>query len=606
MLRTGDGGARRGPLAREVERILAGAHEFTELRLLGALRSGAVRLPTRDADDGRAAARRRRRAPRRPGWGLRPTRRPGAARRRRSRRWTAGSGTPSTRCWAGRRRTRAGWSCAAARGSWPALASAPVSRGRPVSRDTRPSVYPDNVGRQATFRASMVRRHTRAGTSWRMDGTPGGPVMIARVRARPARPSPTRCGPSGPGATATRSRPSTPPTARWPPAPTRTAGRPASPPRPPPPTARCSTPPPAGAGSRARWTALPRSGPPAGPRWPRASRATSPPRSATSHGPRQLPDPAPRGLTVLLDGVGAVVDALGGRFDPAARRLAGLAAATVPPDPMAAERVDELAVTVAAAGDDREAARAMLGATRRATGRAPAAGGLAGPAHRPPRRGPRGAGPRGRHPGAAPDAVLGAAVTVGLARRSGDADALAATWHRVAPVIAGADVEPLLLDVWGELSVGAALVVPADRDAHRRRRCAPRCVGPDPPGWGVAIEQWWHLERAVVAGDARRGRRRPPPGSPCWPRSTPAGAGPTAPSPGPRCSPAACTRRRWTHGRPGWPRRAALGGRRAVPRRPRRAPPTPPSPGELLGAGRGLRAGDRRAAHDRRAVRARA
>ena len=52
VLRTGDGGARRGPLAREIDRILSGAHEFTELRLLGALRSGSVTLPTRDADDG--------------------------------------------------------------------------------------------------------------------------------------------------------------------------------------------------------------------------------------------------------------------------------------------------------------------------------------------------------------------------------------------------------------------------------------------------------------------------------------------------------------------------------------------------------------------------
>jgi hypothetical protein len=34
------------PLAAEVERILAGAHEFSELRLLSTLRSGAVRLPT--------------------------------------------------------------------------------------------------------------------------------------------------------------------------------------------------------------------------------------------------------------------------------------------------------------------------------------------------------------------------------------------------------------------------------------------------------------------------------------------------------------------------------------------------------------------------------
>ena len=39
-------------LAREIDRILSGAHEFTELRLLGALRSGTVTLPTRDADDG--------------------------------------------------------------------------------------------------------------------------------------------------------------------------------------------------------------------------------------------------------------------------------------------------------------------------------------------------------------------------------------------------------------------------------------------------------------------------------------------------------------------------------------------------------------------------
>ncbi|WP_226369919.1 dynamin family protein [Pseudonocardia oceani] len=39
------GTRREGPLAREVERVLAGAHEFAELRLLGALRSGAVTLP---------------------------------------------------------------------------------------------------------------------------------------------------------------------------------------------------------------------------------------------------------------------------------------------------------------------------------------------------------------------------------------------------------------------------------------------------------------------------------------------------------------------------------------------------------------------------------
>jgi hypothetical protein len=40
---------RTGPLAREIEKVLAGAHEFAELRLLGALRSGTVTLPATDA-----------------------------------------------------------------------------------------------------------------------------------------------------------------------------------------------------------------------------------------------------------------------------------------------------------------------------------------------------------------------------------------------------------------------------------------------------------------------------------------------------------------------------------------------------------------------------
>jgi hypothetical protein len=53
VLRTGDGtGHHQGPLAREIDRVLSGAHEFTELRLLSALRSGSVTLPRRDADDG--------------------------------------------------------------------------------------------------------------------------------------------------------------------------------------------------------------------------------------------------------------------------------------------------------------------------------------------------------------------------------------------------------------------------------------------------------------------------------------------------------------------------------------------------------------------------
>ncbi len=216
---------------------------------------------------------------------------------------------------------------------------------------------------------------------------------------------------------------------------------------------------------------------------------------------RGLPDPAPRGLAVLLDGVDAVVDGLRGHFEPAARRLAGLAAATVPPDPLAVEPWDELAVTaVAASGDDRTA-RAMLGAQddrgsprRRLlaawldlrTGRLAAArDGLARAAGTPVLR---------------RSAVLAAAVTVGLARRSGDDEALAATWHRVAPVMAGADVELLLLDVWGELSVGAALVAPADRDAivEAMRRAVVRAGS---PAWCVAVEQWWHLERAAAVAD---------------------------------------------------------------------------------------------------------
>ncbi len=40
-----------GPLVGDVERILAGAHEFAELRLLSALRSGAVNLPRAELDE---------------------------------------------------------------------------------------------------------------------------------------------------------------------------------------------------------------------------------------------------------------------------------------------------------------------------------------------------------------------------------------------------------------------------------------------------------------------------------------------------------------------------------------------------------------------------
>jgi DNA-binding CsgD family transcriptional regulator len=217
---------------------------------------------------------------------------------------------------------------------------------------------------------------------------------------------------------------------------------------------------------------------------------------------RQLPDPAPRGLTVLLGGAGAVVEAVGGEFDRASRHLAGLAAITVPPDPLAAERWDELAVTVSAAGGGLDAARAVLrGQLGSATGRsgllaawlnlrtghlAEARQALTAASHSPVLR---------------RDALLAAAVTAGLARRSGDAGAVATAWHRVSPVVAGADVEPLLLDVWGELSVVAEQVAPADRDVVVDAMHA-AVVRADSPWWAVAAEQWWRLERAVVAGDA--------------------------------------------------------------------------------------------------------
>jgi DNA-binding NarL/FixJ family response regulator len=216
---------------------------------------------------------------------------------------------------------------------------------------------------------------------------------------------------------------------------------------------------------------------------------------------RNLPDPAPRGLTVLLGGAGAVVEAVSGQFDRASRHLAGLAAATLAPDPMAAERFDELAVTVTAAGGELDAARAVL-------------------------RGAAAPTPRGRllaawldlrtgHLGQARerltaatgspvlrrDALLGAAVSVGLARRSGDATALADTWHRVAPVAAGADVEPLLLDLWGELSVAAAQVSPLDRDVvvAAMRTAVVRAGSPE---WALGVEQWWCLERAAATDAA--------------------------------------------------------------------------------------------------------
>ena len=214
------------------------------------------------------------------------------------------------------------------------------------------------------------------------------------------------------------------------------------------------------------------------------------------------PDPAPRALAVLLEGVGAVRDAIGGDLDGAARALTGLAAVTVPPDLLAAERWDELASCVAAAGGDDATARAMLdrdsatSTTRRtllatwsdlrAGHVAAARAGLAGVGDAPVLR---------------RDAVLAAAVSAGLARRSGGAAPLASTWRRSAPVVAGADVEILLLDVWGELSVAAQLVDPAD-DAALAAAMADAVTRAGSPWWAVAADRWWQVERAAVAGDA--------------------------------------------------------------------------------------------------------
>lgn len=215
---------------------------------------------------------------------------------------------------------------------------------------------------------------------------------------------------------------------------------------------------------------------------------------------------APRGLTVLLDGVSATLDAMRGEFDTASRRLAGLAVATVPADPMASERWADLAVTVVvAAGDDRTAWDMLTAhsdrpqTTRRRllkawldlrTGRlADARAGLA---------------TVGDTVGDAAimrrDAVLAAAVTVGLARRAGDEDALRAAWHRIAPVLAGADVELLLLDAWGELSAAAALVAPGERDAIVAVMAAVVSRAGS-PSWGAASLAWWALQRAIASED---------------------------------------------------------------------------------------------------------
>lgn len=214
----------------------------------------------------------------------------------------------------------------------------------------------------------------------------------------------------------------------------------------------------------------------------------------------RFPDPAPRGLTVLLDGAAALLDALHGNIDPAARRLAGLAAATVPPDPLAPEPWGELAATVAAAGGHERAARAMLAPTG-----GPAARSRLLAAWLDMRAGKLTAAREGMvgvigTPVLRRNAVLAAAVGVALARRAGGDNALASTWYRAVPVMAGADVEVLLLDAWGELSVGAARVAPDDRDALASSMHT-AVVSAGSPWWAVASEQWWRLHRATVVED---------------------------------------------------------------------------------------------------------
>ncbi|MGQ0575085.1 MAG: helix-turn-helix transcriptional regulator [Pseudonocardia sp.] len=217
---------------------------------------------------------------------------------------------------------------------------------------------------------------------------------------------------------------------------------------------------------------------------------------------RRMPEPAPRGLGVLVCGAQAAMTALRGGFPEAARTLVGLAAATVPADPFAVERWDELAATVvAAAGDDRTA-REMLDAVagpptvrrtllagwidlRRAR-LAQARDALTSASATPLMR---------------RNAVLAAAVGAGLARRSGDGAALGAMWHRASPAVAGTDVEALLVDVWGELSVAAAHVSPTDRDSLAAAIAA-TVARAGSPSWLVASEAWWRTGRAVVAQDA--------------------------------------------------------------------------------------------------------
>lgn len=211
---------------------------------------------------------------------------------------------------------------------------------------------------------------------------------------------------------------------------------------------------------------------------------------------RQVTSAAPRGLTVLLDGVAATVHAVRGDFPSAARKLAGLAVASVPADPLAAERWDDLAMAVMAAGEDDTTARAMFTSSSprrllitawldlRAGRLTDARSGVVAASATPVMR---------------RDAVLAAAVSVGLARRAGDRNALRTTWHRVAPVVMGADVEILLLDAWGELATAAE---PIDREMIVAGMTAAVARAGN-PSWATETLAWWALQRATSADEAQ-------------------------------------------------------------------------------------------------------
>jgi DNA-binding CsgD family transcriptional regulator len=300
-----------------------------------------------------------------------------------------------------------------------------------------------------------------------------------------------------------------------------------------------------------------------------------------------LAQPAPRGVTVLLNGVKAVLDAVGGDLAGAATRLTGLAAATVPPDPFAVESWPELAAEVVLASGDDDTARAMLASQDRPPGLrrlllvawldlragrlAEARAGLAAAAGLPALR---------------RDALLAAAVSAGLARRTADSTVMAKTWHRIAPVVAGADVEILQVDVWGELSVAAAAVAtPAAAAIAAGIDGAIRRAGQPP--WAVASGLWWQVQRAAVTGSACADPATFPGGS-AYLDALAAGARAWAQVLGGHVDPTAVRRagdRLVAAGRP-WEAAALCA---AAAQRTR----DPAATRELLGAGRGWRRGGR-------------